>query len=161
MDTHVCMCAEKLETHSSSLFHLTYRVKASRSDPELATMASLPRHSVPKFGLHLPKLELQLGHHAHLAWCGLWRSNLWSYRLHDKCFTHWANTPPPPQATKLIFKVSKTTRHWQWSDLGYHLNRPGSVLRFQIQSAKWSVHSLWGSLSDGHLTVTLVPTFQK
>lgn len=94
MGTHVCMCAEKLETHSSSFFHLTYRVKASQSDPELANMASLPRHSVPEFGLHLLKLELQLGHHAHLPWCGLWRSNLWSYCLHDKCFTHWANTPP-------------------------------------------------------------------
>lgn len=90
---HMCACVQK--TWDSFFITLPpYRVKFSQSDPELANMASLPRHSVPGFGLHFLKLELQLGHHAHLAWCGLWRSNLWSYCLHDKCFTHWANTPP-------------------------------------------------------------------
>lgn len=164
MGTRVCMCLKYhdwFKISSSITLCLTLWGKGSQSDPELANMTSLPRQLAPGFGLHFPRLELEVGHHTHLAF--MWVLVILSVVL----LLAWqvlyplSQQSPHPQATKLIFKVSKTSKHWQWNDLGYCLDGPGSVLCFQIQFAKWSVHSLWGSLSDGHLTVTLVPTFQK
>lgn len=63
---HMCECVCGCTLHCSSLFS-----KADLSvQDRVHWMAGLPRQLVLRSVLHLPRLELQVGHHAHSLYAG-------------------------------------------------------------------------------------------
>lgn len=104
---HMCACVQKnlrlILHHSSTLLIESRPLSQTQSWPLwLVSPDILFQNSVSTFWSWNYSWATM-----HLAWCGLWRSNLWSYRLHDKCFTHWANTPLLPRPLSWFLKCLK------------------------------------------------------